>query len=961
MNSNGDPSSPRGRARIPGPNGDQGPTADDSYQRRGPDGPGPQWQSPENGPGAGRSGGGDRPATSGPGRPASGSSGRASVGSASVGSASVGSAGVGSASGGSASGGSASAGRARVGRASVPGPAASPDGGGDGAPPTGRRSAGRASVGSAAVGAASVGGRATVGRAMVRPVSPAGPGGSDSTGPGTYGGRAGRRARPSDKLPPDAARKAKRRKRLNWAIASFAVFIMLAGIGVVSFTYYSTSLVLPDKIDMPLATTVYANDGKKELVKLGEQNRTFVTKDQIPDWVQKAVASAEDRNFYDHSGVDYKGIVRAAWNNLTGGSRQGASTITQQYARNAYESLNDDSYARKVKEAIFASKLTEEFDKPTIMQHYLNIIPFGRGAYGIEAAAQTYFGVSAQKLTVAQAAVLAALIKQPYADSVSGHKGYDPAVNPEVAKERWNYVLNGMQEKGWFPAGQARPTDAEYPKVLPLKEGNGLGNGVKTPVGNVVNYVYEEMAAMKLCTLGNDPASKLPNCVTAVREGGYKIKTTINAKMQTAAEAAAQRAKKNSVLADQPANLMAAMVAINPTNGHVLAYYGGDDGTGIDFAGKNTLNGALTGGHPPGSSFKIYTLAAGLQAGKSLQSHWKTANYKIPQTDITVVNAGRTASCKDWCSLEWSTVESYNVPFYHLTKEIGADKVVDMAKAAGITTMWSTKDNAALDLTKKKGSDVSPDPIWDMVAYGQYPVTVLDHANGVATLANRGKYNKAHFVVSIEQQNEATGKWEKVGGEQLKPQQRIEQPVADEVTSALTKIPGNSGLALSGGRPSAGKTGTWEYADTAFNADAWMVGYTPQLATAVWVGSKDSKKPMIKDKNGRSVGGAGLPGEIWQRFMNDALKGAEVKRFSPATGIGDPNSGNGASPPPPSTPGGGQPTNPNCPVPDPNNAFCNMIPGGPGATTNPGNPDDDNNRGGNGGGLLPSPTPRTRE
>lgn len=821
-------------------------------------------------------------------------------------------------------------------------------------------------MGSASVGSASVGGRATVGRAVVRPVSPAGPGTPDFGGPGTPGGRTGRRARPDDKVPPDAAKKAKRRKRLNWIIASFAVFIMLAGIGVVGFTYYSTNMVLPNEIAPPLATTVYASDGKKELVKLGEQNRIFVTKEQIPDHVQKAVASAEDRNFYDHSGVDYKGIVRAAWNNLTGGGRQGASTITQQYARNAMENLKDDSYGRKVKEAIIASKLTEKYDKPEIMQHYLNVIYFGRGAYGIEAAAMTYFGVPTKNLTVAQAAVLAGLIKQPVPDSVTGHKGYDPALNPEAAKDRWNYVLNGMQEKGWFPAGQARPTDAEYPKVLPPKEGNGLGNGVKTPVGNVVNYVYEEMAAMKLCQLGNDPANKLPNCVTEVKEGGYKIRTTIDKNMQAAAEAAAMRAKKSSVLADQPANLMAAMVAINPKNGQVQAYYGGDDGTGIDFAGKNTLGGVLTGGHAPGSSFKIYTLAAGLQAGKSLQSHWKTKNYKIPDTKITVVNAGRTAPCGDWCSLEWSTVESYNVPFYHLTKEIGADKVVDMAKAAGITTMWTTSDNppAPMDLTKKKGSELSPAPFWDMVAYGQYPVTVLDHANGVATLANRGKYNKAHFVISVEKQNRDTGKWDKVGGEQLKPQQRIEQPVADEVTSALTKIPGNSGLALSGGRPAAGKTGTWEYADTAFNADAWMVGYTPQLATAVWVGSKDSKKPMIKDKNGRSVGGAGLPGEIWQKFMNDALKGKEVLRFSPATGIGDPNSGNGIPTTPPNPPGGdGQTQNPNCPIPDPNNIFCNMIPGGggPGPSTQPGDPDDDNNRGGRGGGSTPTQTPRTRQ
>ena len=169
---------------------------------------------------------------------------------------------------------------------------------------------------------------------------------------------------------------------------------MLAGVGVVGFTYYSTNVVLPDEITLPLATTLYASDNKTSSPRSASENRTFVTIDQIPEHVQNAVAAAEDRNFYQHSGVDYKGIARAAWNNVSGGDKQGASTITQQYARNAFDNLKDDTYGRKVKEAILASKLNDEYTKNEIMQHYLNMIYFGRGAYGIEAAAQTYFGKS---------------------------------------------------------------------------------------------------------------------------------------------------------------------------------------------------------------------------------------------------------------------------------------------------------------------------------------------------------------------------------------------------------------------------------------------------------------------------------------------------------------------------------------------------------------------------------------
>ncbi|HEY0700185.1 MAG TPA: transglycosylase domain-containing protein, partial [Micromonospora sp.] len=766
---------------------------------------------------------------------------------------------------------------------------------------------------------------------------------------------------------PEALRKAKRRKRINLAIAAFAVFIMLAGIGVVGLTYYSTTVVLPEDIKPPLATTIYYSDGTTQLAKVGEQNRELVTINDIPLHVQRAVASAEDRKFYEHSGIDYAGIARAAWNNFTGGSKQGASTITQQYARNAYDNLQDDTYARKIKEAVFASKLNDKFSKEEIMQHYLNTIYFGRGAYGIQAAAQTYFGKSAKQLTVAEGAVLAGVIKQPVPDPSTGHKGFDPANDPQAALDRWNYVLNGMVEKGWLKQAE-RPT--EYPKnVKAVKEGScAIDCGINTPVGNVVNYVREEMAQMGICTLTKEPTSDKPTCSAALQNGGYKIKTSIDYKKQKAAEAAAQRAKKGSELADQPKNLMAALVSIDPTNGRVVAYYGGDNGTGTDYAGKNTeQDGRITGGHPPGSSFKVYTLAAALEAGISVDSHWDATPFKPEGTQFTVQNAGRDVkkTCSKWCSLEYSTVQSYNVPFYHVTAKIGPDKVVDMAKAAGVTMMWTTSDDPpkGIDLTKTTGKEVAPEPFFNVVGYGQYPITVLDHANGLATLANRGKYYKAHFVVSVQQQNPDTGKGEKVGGEQLKWQQRIRREVADNVSAVLKQIPPANNDALDGGRPAAGKTGTWELAaDSKNNAHAWMTGYTPQLATAVWVGNVGPKQTAIKDKQGNNIGGGTLPAEIWKRYMNAALKGTEVAQFQDTGKIGDPDAGNGESPAPPPPaprpqPGGSgcpNPFDPRCQTtgPDPNPRTQEP----PQDPTQPGLPG-----GGGGGGLLPSTSPSTRE
>ncbi|PZG02241.1 transglycosylase domain-containing protein [Micromonospora deserti] len=938
MNSYGDPSSPRGRAQIPGHHGDSGG-----------DPRGGGWSAAQDGTAPGRASVTPRAAG---GRASVGGSasvpprGGANSGSASVGSASVGRPGRASVPVSPAPG--AASGRAGAGRASVP---VSPAPGGPaGRAAVGAASAGRASVGSAAVGG--VAGRASA-RASVSPVSggPGGPGGP--TGPGR-----GRRGAGD----PGASTRARKRRRMNILIAGFAVFIMLAGIGVVGFTYYSTNVVLPEDTAPPQATTLYAFDNKTIIAKVGEQNRTLVTIDQIPQHVRDAVAAAEDRNFYKHSGVDYKGIARAAWNNLSGGDKQGASTITQQYARNAYDNLKDDTYARKVKEAILASKLNDKYTKEQIMQYYLNVIYFGRGAYGIEAAAQTYFGKPAKNLTVAEGAVLAALIKQPVPSAT--HKGYDPAVNPTYAKQRWDYVINGMVAEGWLDAPNRPQRPTEYPKNIKSTKNGGVGVdfGVNTPYGNVINYVKAEMRDQGLCV--DNEADVTVNkllCSQALMEGGYRIRTTIDTKIQKAAVDTAQRKTKGSELARQPPNLMAAVVSIDPRNGRVLAYYGGDNGTGTDYAGKNTdSNGNITGGHSPGSSFKIYTLAAALKEGKALESRWKGRAFTPEGTKFKVSNAGvDNPSCGDSCTLTVSTLKSLNVPFYHVTQEIGPDKVVDMAAKAGITTMWRTDTNPPkpYDLTKTDPKKIAPSPFFHVVGYGQYPVTVLDHANGVATFANQGVYNRAHFLYSVEKQDEVTGKWKKIGGEKLKPERRIDKDVVADVTSVLERYPAQVNHRLEDGRKAASKTGTWEQKpDSPENGDAWMIGYTPQLATAVWVGNLKDRKPL-KLKDGRRVSGGNLPGDIWERFMEQALKGKEKLDFPPAANIGDPNTGNGEAPPPPPTP-----TQPNC---DPLGLFCdnngNGNGNGNGNNQGPTGPTDPRPGGDGGGGLLPSVSPRTAE
>jgi membrane peptidoglycan carboxypeptidase len=728
------------------------------------------------------------------------------------------------------------------------------------------------------------------------------------------------------------------RKRINWIIGGFAVLIMLAGGGVVGITYYSTQVPLPADLPLPLSSTILASDGT-QLAKMGEVNRNFVTIEQIPDYVEKEVASAEDRNFYTHGGLDYRGIARAAWNNFTGGSQQGASTITQQYARNAMELSG--GYARKIKEAVLASKLNEKYSKNQIMNFYLNTIYFGRGAYGIDAAAQTYYKKPAEKLTVAEGAVLAAIIKQPQPDEVTGHKGFDPADNPGPAKDRWNYVLDGMVKMKWLSPDQ-RPVDYPMPQD-PSKTASCTAEcGIDTPVGNVINYVRDEMVTLKVC-------QSAATCVKQIRDGGYKITTTIDAKMQKELEAAAWRKAKGSQLAGQSDNLMAAAVAIEPSTGKVLAYFGGDNGTGHDYAGKN-MEGSLTGGHPPGSTFKIYTLAAALQERIGIDSHWDAQPFKIPGGP-EVGNANRNAICGRYCTLETATVQSYNVPFYHVTKYIGVDKVVDMAKAAGITTMW-TDDNKPYDLTKGSGKD---SPFDTYVGYGQYAITVLDHASGLATLANRGVYNKPHFVSKVEKKD-SKGAWEQLAGESIKPEQRISTEVADSVNAVLQKIPVANKDTLSGDRPATGKTGTWELSPgSADNAHAWMLGATPQIATAVWVGNVGDLKAIRDNKTKKAIGGNGLPAEIWKDFMNAALKDKPVEKFpDPPKDFGNPDVGNGIAPPPPSsTPVCNNPIQILCPA--------GTVPGNTNPGGNPGgNPPGGNPGGGGGGVVLPAPIPTVK-
>lgn len=701
----------------------------------------------------------------------------------------------------------------------------------------------------------------TIGRASVRPSRPAGPatGVARVSPPGGTG--------PSDARPSAGRRRSGGGVGRRVLAVTFALALILGGSGVVGASRYFDSVQLTTQLDFPETTQVLYSDGSV-LARLGETTRYELPYDRIIQPVKDAIVAAEDQTFWTNEGVDVGGVLRAAWNNLTGGTTQGGSTITQQYARLAYE-LKGVTYQRKIKEAILAWKMNDAMTKEQILEAYLNAVPFGRQAYGVEAAARAFFNKTAdntappeQQLTMAEAMVLVAMVKQPYPDPADpeGSPGYDPTYSEaaaENARGRFEYVRSQLVKTGALSAEEA--AQLTFPEtVVPYVP---QSNGMEGPGGHIVNQVLSELT--------HTPGSPFYGARdwTFIAEGGYQIYTTIHPGAQTAAVNAASRA--GSIMAGEPENLQAALVAVQPGTGRVLAYYGGDSGVGSDYAGVyRDANGDLMGSgyHPPGSSFKVYTLAAALKANYSLRSYWRWNPYTMPDGRDDIRNASTCgnlpAGDERPCSLLQSTVSSLNVPFYQITLSLGAGNVLALARDAGIRWMW-TDAREAIDLTAYPDmSAVVPSQFGPHLGIGQYPVTVLDHANGMATMAAAGLPADVHFVERVTKGDTI------IYGEKLDPDRaRILTPQqVNDLTYALSQV---ESAKVNIGWDTAGKTGTWEYANTSENAHAWMVGFSRRIAAAVWVGNRADEQPL-RNSRGEKVWGSGLPASIWRQFMTDA-------------------------------------------------------------------------------------------
>jgi len=577
---------------------------------------------------------------------------------------------------------------------------------------------------------------------------------------------------------------------------------------------------IPDasEVSQAQATILYFDDGKTEMARLGEANRIAIHLDQIPLTAQRAVLSAEDRQFYSHGGFSPKGIGRAIFNNVTGSSTQGGSTITQQYAKNAFLT-SSRTVTRKLKELVLSIKLETATSKGQILERYLNTIYFGRGAYGIESAANLYFGRTISHLTIEQQAVLAAIIQAP--------NGLAPETNMSGLKARWNYVLNGMVTQGWLERSERNKM--KFPEIKPYH--------LSETYGGTRGYLVAQ-ARQALLDRGVTEDQ--------INRSGYRVVTTFNRKTQAAAVAAVedQGPKTNTQ------GLRIGLASVRPGTGEVVAIYGG-----ADFL-KNQVNNATQAIGQAGSTFKPFALAAGLENDIRLSDTFSGVNGTYVG-NYRVVNYSNESFGSRITMLS-ATEHSVNTAYEQMTARIGPEKVKDALLRAGIP-----ETTAGLD------PNVT-------ITLGTASPHVVDVASAYATFANRGKQVQLTYIKSI-----TTPDGEVKFALNPTPVKAFTTQVADTVSYALHRVVqyGTGTAALALGRPAAGKTGTTDDNKSAWFAGYTPELATAVML----VKDGPNGDPISLSGTGgmASVYGGSFPARIWTAYMQGALTGLPVSQLPP--------------------------------------------------------------------------------
>lgn len=611
------------------------------------------------------------------------------------------------------------------------------------------------------------------------------------------------------------------------AILAFLGF----GAAVIALAIAVRIISVPEASQIATAQTsiLYYDDGVTELGRLGEANRVSVEFDQIPLQTQQAMLAAEDREFYEHGGFSIRGISRAVFTNLIGAAGAGGgSTITQQYAKNAYLT-QERTIVRKLRELVLSIKLETTISKDQILQDYLNTIYFGRGAYGIETAANQYFGKSVSQLEVSESAVLAAIVQAP--------NGLSPEENLDGLTARWNYVLDGMVAKNWI--SQEERSSITFPTIKPYEQLNTFGG----PQGHLIEQVRQTM-------YDNGITEDQINLL------GLRVITTFNKVAQDAMIAAVNEQSPT----ENVEGLRIGVASVRPETGEVVAMYGGADYL------ENQLNNATQMIGQAGSTFKPFALAAGLENDVTLATTFSGKN-KTKVGTYEVVNYG-DKSFGDRITMLKATQDSVNSAYVELANAVGLETVFNAAKRAGIPAdAVGMEPNLAFTL-------------------GTASPHVVDIAAAYATFASRGLQVAPSYIKSI-----TTGSGEILYKLNPKPVQAFSTDIADTVNYALEKVVqvGTGKAAKALGRPVAGKTGTTNDNKSALFAGYTPELAT----AVMFVKDGPDGQPMTLSGTGgmRSVTGGSYPARIFTAYMKAALKDFPVQKFA-GLPSGQPNGAN---------------------------------------------------------------------
>jgi penicillin-binding protein 1A len=612
-------------------------------------------------------------------------------------------------------------------------------------------------------------------------------------------------------------------------LCAFAILGLVGMFATFSYTYAQVAEEVPELDDYPSAelaqtSVVYDAEGNVVDELYGVQNRYVVSLEDIDPSLREAVVAIEDHRFYQHRGLDFEAIGRAAMENVKNLSiQEGGSTITQQLIKNTYiaqEKRSIPSFQRKFTEASLAWQYEKEHSKEGILEQYLNTVYFGANAYGAEAAARTYFNKNAKDLTLAESAMLAGIINLPGA--------YDPFNDPESAVARRNIVLNRMLQSGYIDQASH---DEAVNSDLELSRG-------RVEHRNDNEYFLDAVRNELAREYGDE----------MVYEGGLKIYTTLDPGLQ---EHASQTVEE--ILSD-PNDPSAALVSVEPSTGAVRAMVGGSDFEQVKF------NLATQGHRQPGSTFKPFVLTEAIEQDISPETRYVSQPLSIPMPADSQEPYYNVVNYEDVyrgpITLEEATKQSDNAVYIQLAQDLGIENVVDMARRLGIESEIDAYLPTAIGGVRQG-------------------VTPLEMASAYATFANQGIRMEPYLVEEVvreENGEEAVLSEHKLEGEQV-----ISRDVAAAVNEVMSDVGEFYGTEGELGRPVAGKTGTSEQF-----SDAWFAGYVPQLATSVWVGYPGERIPMLNIRGYEKIDGGTFPMDVWSLYMQRAMQEyPEVMQFSP--------------------------------------------------------------------------------